>query len=270
MARPLWFVKLLEKTFPNIKLLAKLTKVPFIGKFIELLLFKNDRLFYLPKDNTISINQPIENKSSAIPSQVVDHFIKNASYIRVMDFCICRKSMNCKDYPIDLGCLFLGEAARDINPKISRELSTEEALEHVRKCREAGLVHLIGRNKLDTFWLNVKPGNRLLTICNCCPCCCLWRIVPDLKSDISHKLTKMPGVEISVNDNCIGCGKCKTVCFTDAIRIIDKHAYIGDDCKGCGRCADICPQNAIKIEIIDDSFIKGTINNIKKLVNVSK
>jgi ferredoxin len=269
MARPIWFVELLKKTFPNINFLAKLTKIPFIGKFIELLLFKGDSLFYLPSDKVIPIGESIENQSSVIPSQVVDYFIENAGYIRVMNFCICRDSNNCKNYPIELGCMFLGEAARDINPKLSRELTKEEAFEHVRKCRDAGLIHLIGRNKLDTVWLNVKPGKKLLTICNCCECCCLWRIIPHLKSDISNKVHKMPGVEVSISDQCVGCGTCVDVCFADAIHLQGNRAYINQNCKACGRCVDVCPRNAIKISVDTNKMVENSINKIKSLVDVS-
>ncbi|MDY6794139.1 MAG: hypothetical protein SWK76_02475 [Actinomycetota bacterium] len=58
-----------------------------------------------------------------------------------------------------------------INPKLGRRVTREEAREHVRRCREAGLFHIIGRNKIDMVWLNIRLGQRLLTICNCCPCC---------------------------------------------------------------------------------------------------
>jgi hypothetical protein len=36
-------------------------------------------------------------------------FIEKANYIWKMDTCICRAGAKCKDYPIDLACLFMGE-----------------------------------------------------------------------------------------------------------------------------------------------------------------
>ena len=69
----------------------------------------------------------------------------------------------------------MGEAAHGINPQLGRKVSKEEALEHLKKCREAGLVHVIGRNELDALWLGVRPGYKLLTVCNCCHCCCITR-----------------------------------------------------------------------------------------------
>jgi len=111
-----------------------------------------------------------------------------------MNFCFCRDADQCKNHPIELGCLFLGKAVLGINPKLGGFVSKDDAMEHIKNCGEAGLVHLIGRYKLDKMWLNVRPGIQLLTICNCCPCCCLWKMLPDLNVHISRKITKMPGV----------------------------------------------------------------------------
>ena len=159
MARPLWFVKLLKKTFPQIKLIAKLTRLPVMGKIIDDMLFEGDDILYLPKEQVIKVNEDLGKQEDVVlPSKIVEHFINESSHRRIINFCICRDSIKCEDYPIELGCLFLGEAAKGISPEISRVVTKEEALEHVKKCREAGLIQLIGRNKLDAVWLNVSPG----------------------------------------------------------------------------------------------------------------
>jgi hypothetical protein len=138
MARPLWFVNLLEKTFPNIKLIAKLTRVPIVGKFFDFLLFKGDNIVYLVQDKIISINKEVEKESDMVlPSKVLEFFINKANYHWIMNVCICRESMQCKDYPINLGCLFLGEAVLGINPQLGRLVSKKEALDHIKKCKEA-------------------------------------------------------------------------------------------------------------------------------------
>ncbi len=53
----------------------------------------------------------------------------------------------------------------------------------------------------------------------------------------------------SVNKNrCIGCGRCKKWCPTDAITIEDKKSNIHPDkCIGCMECVTICPTGAISI-----------------------
>ncbi len=272
MGNPYFIKFLINKTFSQRFFWSKLTRYPFIGRMVDHLLFEGDDIFYLPKDGVIPIDAAIEPPGSiAAPSAVVDHFIRSSGTRWIMDFCICRDSTGCKDYPRDLGCLFLGEAAKSINPKFGREVGVEEALEHVRRCREAGLVHLIGRNKLDAVWLGVGPGEKLLTICNCCPCCCLWKVLPAISPEISEKVSRMPGVSVEVTDACVGCGTCtKNVCFVNAISVENKRAMIDADvCRGCGRCADACPTGAIEIHIEDNDYVDTAIDRISALVDVT-
>ena len=271
MARPLWFVKLLKKAFPNVKFIAKLTNLPILGAIFDQLLFKGDDIIYLTQDKVIEINQPMgEYDNLILPSQVLEYFINKAKNRWVMNFCICRSSMNCQDYPIDLGCLFLGDAVLNINPELGKLVTKEEALEHLRKCREAGLVHMIGKNRLDAQWLGVKPGEKLLSICNCDPCCCLWRVSSILSPKIGSKIKKMPGVKVQVTDKCIGCGTCmKGICFVNAIQLRDKKASISNECRGCGRCVDVCPQNAIELTVEDTNFVKKSIEKIDKIIDVT-
>jgi ferredoxin len=270
MSRPLWFVDLLKIGFPVRFLIAELTKLPLLGKAMDRWLFDGDDLMYLPKDQVIQVNQQVYRPEEIVlPSQIVEHFIEKANYHWIMNKCICRDASKCKGYSIDLGCLFLGEAAEGINPELGRRVTKEEALEHARRCRDAGLVHLIGRNKIDTVWLGVGPGDRLLTICNCCPCCCLWRALPHIAPHIGTKVNKMPGVTVTVTDRCTGCGTCtQGICFVNAISLVDGHAVKSDACRGCGRCVTACPQQAIEISIQNDS-LPASIQRLSQLVEVS-
>ena len=269
--KPLWYVNILKKTFPNIKYIAKLTNFPILGKIFDKLMFDGDDIIYLLQDKVIKVDKKLgEYEEYVLPSQVLEYFIKKANYHWIMNFCICRDSMQCEDYPIKLGCLFLGEATLGINPQLGRRVTKEEALEHIKRCQEAGLVHMIGRNLLDKQWLGVKPGYKLLSICNCCPCCCLWRVSPILTPKIGSKIKKMPGVEVRVTEKCVGCGTCTNgVCFVDAIHMVNERAFINENCRGCGRCIDICPQNAIELLINDKEYIIKSIKRIDKLVDVT-
>ncbi|MDM8516809.1 4Fe-4S binding protein [Desulfobacterales bacterium HSG16] len=270
MASPYWIKTFINHTFSQRFLLSKLSRYPVIGTLIRHLLFEGDEIFYILQDKVIPVNKTLSQKEDLVtPSEVLEHFIREANFHWIMDFCICRDSTKCEDYPRELGCIFLGKAAMDINPKFGRKVTPEEALEHAKRCREAGLVHLIGRNKLDTVWLNVGPGRNLLTICNCCPCCCLWKVLPEITPEISSKINRMPGVVISVTDQCVGCGKCTLdICFVDAIMIENERAVIKDHCRGCGRCVSICKNNAIEIKIENDEFVTDTIKRISNVVDV--
>jgi ferredoxin len=271
MSRPKWFVQLIKMAFPGRFLAARATRLPVVGSLMDHWLFGGDHLIYLPKDLVIQVDESIELPGEMVlPSQVVEHFIEAASVHWIMNTCICREGSQCEEYPIELGCLFLGEAALGINPKLGRRVTVEEALEHVRRCREAGLVHLIGRNKLDTVWLGVGPGDRLLTICNCCPCCCLWRMLPHVSPQIGAKVTRMPGVAVTVNGRCVGCGLCtQDVCFTDAIQLVEGRAVIGQACRGCGRCVEVCPQGAIELSVEHAGFVQESVRRLAPLVDVS-
>ena len=77
-------------------------------------------------NKVIEINKPMgEYNEFILPSLVLEYFINKAKNHWVMNFCICRSSMSCQDYPVDLGCLFLGDAVLDINPKLGRLVSKE-------------------------------------------------------------------------------------------------------------------------------------------------
>jgi len=270
MARPLWVDNIIKKTFPQRFLAARLTRVPGLGRLMERWLFEGDELIVLPRERTIRVDQAVADlDQTVLPSQVVEHFINEANYHFLMHTCICREAEGCRDYPIELGCLFLGEAALGINPRLGRRVTKEEALDHARKCREAGLVHLIGRGKLDTVRFNVGPGEKLLTICNCCPCCCLWKILPLVSGAISEKVHRMPGVRVWVNENCTGCGQCASdTCFVSAITMDGSRAMIGEACRACGRCVSVCRESAITLSFEAQHPVQDSIARLAPLVNI--
>ena len=158
--------------------------------------------------------------------------------------------MECKEYPVDMGCLFLGDAAAKIHPEIGQQVDIKEALAYAEKCRESGLIHLIGRGTIDTFWLNVEPVEKLMTVCNCCPCCCLNRVAIHMPGKAGKMVSKIPGIHVKVTDECTGCGTCTDNCPYGAIRkdgTTGKAVVTDVICKGCGICATNCPEGAIVI-----------------------
>jgi hypothetical protein len=254
MARPVWLVTLIKRAFPTRFAAARATRLPMLGRLVDGWLFDGDDLIYLPPDQavrTVSVDEAIGGPGDVVlPSRVVEHVVERARVHWIMDSCICRAAAGCQDYPVELGCLFLGEAALGINPELGRRVTKEEALAHVERCREAGLVHLIGRNKLDAVWLGVGPGRRLLTVCNCCPCCCLWRVLPHITPRIGDKVARMPGVTVEVTARCVGCGTCtEGVCFVDAIGLEDGRA-------------------AIELSMEGGQVVDGAIDHVEALVNL--
>jgi Pyruvate/2-oxoacid:ferredoxin oxidoreductase delta subunit len=270
LSSPVWFVNLIKKIFPQRFWVARLTRLPVLGALAHRVFFAEDDMIYLPINRSIQVNETIHRSPDLVlPSQVVNHFIQTASYRWIMDFCLCREGNQCKDYPRTYGCIFLGEAVLKINPRFGRLATVAEALAHAGKCREAGLVHVVGRNKLDEIWLAAGPGEKLMTICNCCPCCCLWKALPDLSPQIGSKVSRLPGVNVIVSDLCLGCAACtEGICFVNAIQLVDGQAQIGPECRGCGRCVEVCPNGAIELTLDQSHPIQDVIQRLSQRVDV--
>ncbi|MBO6251671.1 MAG: 4Fe-4S binding protein [Muribaculaceae bacterium] len=48
-----------------------------------------------------------------------------------------------------------------------------------------------------------------------------------------------------IDDNCVACGTCMSVCPTGAISEGDIYVIDPDTCISCGTCAEACPNEAI-------------------------
>jgi ferredoxin len=94
-------------------------------------------------------------------------------------------------------------------------------------------------------------------------------MLPDFSPEIGNKITKMPGVTVTVGDKCVGCGTCTDgSCFVDAIQVVNGRAIISDQCRGCGRCVEVCPENAITLSIDHTDYIEKSISRISNVVDV--
>jgi ferredoxin len=276
------YTKLIKKSFHRRFMMAKMTKVPVVGQAMEYAFFEDDDIIILPKEEVakeslrtskiIHLNIEAQPENIVLPSQVIEHFIRKSKYVYIMNKCMCRDANHCFNYPSTLGCIFLGKGVLKIPEGMGKLVKSDEAIEHLRKCREAGLVHLIGRDKIDAVWLGTGAKENLLSICSCCECCCLWKMVPNLNSSINATINRMPGVSVIIDTNkCRGCAACvkKKVCYVQAISIREGKARIDDGlCKGCGRCVQFCPEKAIELEIGDSEFMRRTIERIDPLVDV--
>ncbi len=221
--------------------LARMVKLPVIGKLMSVT-FRGDRASYIPV--RVDLNPP---GGTAVPAQMVEQCIPEASFRFALATCMCRSLEHCRSYPEEIGCLFLGEGAREIAPSLGEEVTEEKALAHHRKAVSLGLIPMVGRLKWDSLWLGVKRADRLLTICYCCDCCCYFRIYRYLPAAASNGLQKLQGLQIRVSDGCDGCGVCVERCFIGAMAIKERRAVAGESCRGCGRCASVCPKQAVAV-----------------------
>lgn len=101
---------------------------------------------YLPmflEKHTSTVVMPLEVDISpdadkvTVPMDIIKESLKHVSFIGGMDECLYRQANDYKDYPQDLGCLFLGEAGKIITKHgLGRQLTYEEACARVDEAAE--------------------------------------------------------------------------------------------------------------------------------------
>jgi ferredoxin len=216
----------------------------------------------------LPINEDIAQPESApLPHEILDRFIEEASHRVVYNNCVCRQTEGCEHYPINIGCLQMGDSAMDSDPSLRREVDVDEAKQYVRDAIAAGLVPVVGKVRIDNFIFGIKDRSRLLTVCFCCECCCITRFNRYAPARyIDQIFPRLDSITIDVTDDCTGCGTCEEHCYIKAITVDGDRAVIGDMCRACGRCATVCPSSAVKISIDDPEFLESAYQTIRSFV----
>jgi UDP-glucose 4-epimerase len=245
-----------------------LSKLPLLGRFLAgQTSAKTNEAIILPgaPARSISVRHKIETKQNvALPYPLLAPLVENASARTILNECPCRRAERCANYPRDLGCLFLGDGAAQIHAELGREATPAEALAHVERAMEAGLVPTILHSCFDAYLLDI-PYRRMLAICFCCDCCCTVRHSIDVDAPgFRETVVRLPGLNVEVGPACTGCGRCIATCPVQAISLHASDAQTAPDvpsgdgtsavidperCKGCGRCLAICPTSAIHLHL---------------------
>lgn len=269
--RPAWWLTVLAKIWPVTWISARATQWPVVGKLITLLTVpmfskKNLNISYLP------INAQVEEPgSSPLPIAIVEELIRRSGHRVIINRCTCRDAKQCTNHPIEYACTLLGEGTREIDPRIARHATVEEAIEHLHKAVANGLIPMTGRVKVDNLIWGVADRGKLLTICYCCRCCCtILQSGKYFPPAAAKSLVMLQGLEIAVDaKRCTGCGTCVADCFMAAIELdnnIARHDLT--QCKGCGHCATVCPQQAVTVRVADmDAAVNDLMGRIESLID---
>lgn len=239
------------KLWPFTHLVKKLSPYPpFRQIFAPLVRKEVLQVTFLPVGEEVPFPENL-----AVPRAALERLIRESSHRFLYKHCICRVQEGCREYPHDLGCIFLGDAAAELHPSLGRLAGVEECLERVERAAKLGLVGMIGHLWMDATALGVlRKFDRFLAVCFCCDCCCmvrtdLRRASPEFKDSVQ----RLQAVRVEVKGNCAGCGTCVDGCFIGAVSLRDGRAYIDQDaCKGCGMCAERCPREAIQVTVADE------------------
>jgi len=239
----------------------KLVDYPLAGFFLKPI--------FSPRVNQITIipvKEAIDTgKSVILPYMLLPALIEQASARFIMKDCMCRTNEGCSSFPLELGCIFLGNGSNQINPALGKLVTVEEALRHVQKALDAQLTPLVAHTIFDATLLGIQY-NKMLTVCFCCECCCTirngLRLGPGQFGEI---VLPLPGIQVKVDETCIGCGECIDRCYVRAISMEGLSVKIAATCIGCSRCAIACPIGAIRIHItgganLADQLLAGIRN----------
>ena len=192
-----------------------------------------------------------------VPMDLIKNSLKKMSYIALMDGCLCRQANDCQDYPHDVGCQFLGEAAKAVvKHKLGHQVSYEEACAHVDKAASYGLMgQAVWIEVEQTIWgVRNDLMDHFLEICFCCPCCCIaMRLARNATPAERHRFHPSGWTAVPDRTKCIGCGSCapeQNGCPVEAITFgEDGKVTINQDlCVGCGICKHRCPHDVIQIK----------------------
>ncbi len=245
-----------------------LSKLPIFRNLVATRTTEDDVGFFVP------INQSLGTfENQILPVKVFKHFIDKASNIVMMHECPCRAFNDCQDHDKSLGCMYMGDDTLKllVTEDKGHIATKEEALERVKLAVDNGLIPLLGRAMQEAVGFGVDDTGHFLSMCFCCPCCCIDVKILKHASSSLNIFRRIEGLNVMVdNDICVGCGECLEACVFNAMEMIDEIANVNQErCLGCGRCENVCPNEAISIIINESSGVNELINKLEAHIDVS-
>jgi ferredoxin len=209
--------------------------------------FTQSQVINISKD----LNKNNENQNTILPIQLIEKIIQKSPNIYIVDKCLCRDGKKCTNYPHDIGCIFLGKGARMVEDRrLGHKATTEEALAHVQKAVELGLIGQALWIEVEQFFWGIAADEmpQWFEICFCCPCCCLSLDTYKKNTMIWQERVHGVGWKASVLEKCTACGACVDGCPINAITLNGGDSItIAETCLGCGICVQRCPHEAVEI-----------------------
>lgn len=190
----------------------------------------------------VQMNLEIPDTREVLPTDLSDAVLSGVDCMAVID-CVCRAATEARgvracDYPIQDVCFLFNEAAREaIEVGYGRQISNAEGIEIMHRLRDMGLVQVISN------------AARPLSMCNCCSCCCIC-LNSIAKQEGTLAIPSRFQAEIIHGGNCVGCGRCASICQMSAVTFGESGVDISTAaCIGCGQCVVQCPAQVIGMKL---------------------
>lgn len=194
---------------------------------------------FIPKAvmRVIPVNAKLDARSRILAFDDVKTLIDEARHIAVTN-CTCRVIDGACGKPLEV-CMQLDKAADyALERGTGRQLTKEQAIDMLKMCEEAGLVHVSDNQR--------SVGH---VICNCCSDCCMaW---PSVRAGAGKFVLPSRFQAIVDSELCSGCETCLERCFFEALSMEganDTAAVDADKCMGCGLCIITCPEEALSLK----------------------
>ncbi len=192
-----------------------------------------------PIQRVIPVEQNVPVDIEVMPYERASELLGQAQSWGVMD-CICRKQKKligeACEHPVDVCMIFSRRPGTFDEREVIRALTKEEALGVLRRAEEAGLVHTVGNNQREVFY-----------VCNCCTCsCAILRGVAEygLMSAVAPSAFRSSVDE----DLCTGCELCLDRCQFGALSVVNGVCQVDERrCFGCGLCITACGDDALSL-----------------------
>jgi UDP-glucose 4-epimerase len=228
---------------------------------------------YIPINESLGT---VEDK--VLPLKVMEYFINKAKHFLICNSCGCRVYNQCQDHEHSIGCLYIGSDTLEVKNIFPKRIpgnayfgTKEEAMDRVKEAYDNGLITVIGRLKWDAEAMGVHDRGHFMTVCFCCPCCCIAGKRMYGTIELQNMMQRIEGISVKVDEeSCVGCEECMDVCVFGGMEMIDNIARVNQEkCLGCGRCERVCPNNAITITLDDPKRLDEFIKRIEAKVDVS-
>ncbi|MFX1394617.1 MAG: ATP-binding protein [Promethearchaeota archaeon] len=195
----------------------------------------------IPQTRLIPIEQSVTPELGISNYDVLKEVINSSEGPFSLVECVCRQGKDLLGEPCKVTsrreiCIGFGPWIQvGLDMGNGKEITKEEALEHLQKNQEEGLIFQLNNAQKPDF------------VCSCCSCCCEGIATINKFPNPSELIATNYYAEVD-SDLCTGCGTCSDICQMGAITLENDMSTVNRvRCIGCGNCVAVCPSEALKL-----------------------